>query len=316
MYDLIGDIHGHADELVELLSKLGYREHSGVYQHPSRQVIFCGDFIDRGTQIRDVLQIARSMVEAGTARAVMGNHEYNAITFHTLRPEQTDQYFRRHNEHNTRQHQATLNQLSPDEIKSAVQWFMSLPVALDLGQLRVVHACWDPLSIGKMSEALVNFGGFTTDFLLRSTDLRHPLFHAVERVLKGPELKLPEGCYVVDKEGGQRNRIRIRWFDPPDQHTLASYSLPAADDPELSQQPVRGSFRAVPYDRTHPPVFIGHYWMPELTPRPLADNVACLDYSVAIGGCLCAYRFDGESRLSEERFVTVASRRKSGTMSR
>ena len=31
MYDLIGDIHGHADELVELLEALGYRESHGVY---------------------------------------------------------------------------------------------------------------------------------------------------------------------------------------------------------------------------------------------------------------------------------------------
>ena len=32
-YDIIGDIHGHADELEVLLQKLGYALESGVYKH-------------------------------------------------------------------------------------------------------------------------------------------------------------------------------------------------------------------------------------------------------------------------------------------
>ena len=64
MYDLIGDIHGHATELEELLAKLGYTKNSkGIYQHPNRKVIFLGDFIDRGEEIREVLQIAKSMTD-------------------------------------------------------------------------------------------------------------------------------------------------------------------------------------------------------------------------------------------------------------
>ena len=50
MYDLIGDIHGHAAELCQLLQQLGYAPDAlGTYRHPAgRQVIFVGDFIDRG----------------------------------------------------------------------------------------------------------------------------------------------------------------------------------------------------------------------------------------------------------------------------
>ncbi|MFO1021594.1 MAG: hypothetical protein U0903_12990 [Planctomycetales bacterium] len=48
MYDLIGDVHGYANELVALLEALGYRRTGGVYAHPERKVIFLGDFIDRG----------------------------------------------------------------------------------------------------------------------------------------------------------------------------------------------------------------------------------------------------------------------------
>lgn len=308
MYDLIGDIHGHADELVELLEKLGCTEQQGIFRHPTRQIVFCGDFIDRGAQIRDVLKIVRSMVESGAAQAVMGNHEYNAISFHTRRSDHDNSFFRRHNDHNVRQHQATLDQLSPKELLEAVEWFRTLPVALDLGCVRVVHACWDAQCIKRLNEALNEFGRFTVDFLQRSSDSRHPLFHSVERVLKGPELRLPEGLQVTDKDGSSRSRIRIRWFDRADRHTLASFSLPACDLPELHSQTVRGDFRAIPYHPSSPPVFFGHYWMPEDVPEPLAENVACLDYSVAKGGRLCAYRFDGEASLSKDRFLTVASR--------
>jgi hypothetical protein len=62
MYDIIGDIHGHADELVQLQEKLGYRKDQGIYHHPGRQVIFLGDFIDRGPQIHRVLEIVRPMM--------------------------------------------------------------------------------------------------------------------------------------------------------------------------------------------------------------------------------------------------------------
>jgi hypothetical protein len=41
-YDLIGDIHGHSEPLVELLEKLGYVRSNGIYRQSERQVIFLG----------------------------------------------------------------------------------------------------------------------------------------------------------------------------------------------------------------------------------------------------------------------------------
>ena len=78
-YDVIGDIHGQADKLRALLLHLGYRERKGAYRHPDRTAIFVGDFIDRGPRQIDSVNAVRRMVDAGTARAVMGNHEFNAI---------------------------------------------------------------------------------------------------------------------------------------------------------------------------------------------------------------------------------------------
>ena len=33
-YDLIGDIHGCGNTLIELLEQLGYSKRNGIYQHP------------------------------------------------------------------------------------------------------------------------------------------------------------------------------------------------------------------------------------------------------------------------------------------
>jgi hypothetical protein len=64
-WDVVGDIHGHCDELVALLRALGYHERRGVWRHPERIAVFVGDFLDRGPQIRETLALVRSMLEAG-----------------------------------------------------------------------------------------------------------------------------------------------------------------------------------------------------------------------------------------------------------
>jgi hypothetical protein len=52
------------------------------------------------------------------------------------------------------------------------------------------------------------------------------------------------------------------------------------------------------------PVFIGYYWLPDSVPRePIAPNIACLDYSVAKGGRLTAYRWEGEQQLNGGKFL-------------
>jgi len=105
MYDIIGDIHGQAGELEELLTKLGYGCIGGVYRHDTRQVIFLGDFIDRGPHQRRVLNLVRAMVADGTALAVMGNHEFNAIAFYT--PDGSGGHLRPRNEKNVHQHRVS-----------------------------------------------------------------------------------------------------------------------------------------------------------------------------------------------------------------
>ncbi len=52
------------------------------------------------------------------------------------------------------------------------------------------------------------------------------------------------------------------------------------------------------------PVFFGHYWFTG-EPRLLTKTTVCLDYSVARGGRLVCYRWDGEQILDNSKLVAV-----------
>ena len=301
MYDLIGDIHGHADELMQLLETLGYEKARGSYRHPERKVIFLGDFIDRGPQIRRVLETVRPMIEAGHALAVMGNHELNALAYHTEDQDSPGDHLRRRSSKNEKQHRATLEQLAPQEIRSHLDWLRTLPMWLDLEGLRAVHACWDERAMGQIADA--HKGGATTEFLHSACRKGKPLFAPVEVILKGKEGRLPDGASFQDKDGHVRTGIRTRWYMAPDGHTYRTYALQSdeiACDLKLDEAVIAA---AAPYPATAKPVFVGHYWLSAVRPGVLAENVACLDYSVAKGGFLCAYRWNGEQTLSNENFV-------------
>jgi protein phosphatase len=72
-FDIIGDVHGCFDELIELLDKLGYQRRGS---HPEgRKAVFLGDLVDRGPNTPEVLRLVMDMVAAGTAICVPGNHD-------------------------------------------------------------------------------------------------------------------------------------------------------------------------------------------------------------------------------------------------
>jgi hypothetical protein len=56
---------------------------------------------------------------------------------------------------------------------------------------------------------------------------------------------------------------------------------------------------------TAKPVFVRHYWLSAAEPQVLAENVACLDFSVAKGGFRCTYRWHGEARLKNEHCLWI-----------
>lgn len=308
MYDIIGDIHGHADELIELLEVLDYECQGGVYRHPNRTAIFVGDFIDRGPQILETLRLVRAMHEAESALAVMGNHEFNALAYHTPDPVNHGRHLREHSDKNKHQHAATLSQVSGD-LEDHLEWIRRLPLWLEINSLRIVHACWDAAQIEVIKAARTSCGGgVSTEFLCQATKDGTPLYKAVEDVLKGKEWKLPEGKSYRDKDGHERHHFRIKWFRAPANDTYASYAFTVDDG--LPSDPLSTAWmdKITTYPADAGPVFFGHYWLRSKCPTRQATNVACVDYSVAKGGMLCAYRWDGERELSDDKFVPVPSR--------
>ena len=83
-FDIIGDIHGCYTETVQLLEKLGYGidRSNGEYvvAHPEgRKPVFLGDLVDRGPNTPEVLRLVMSMVKAGAAFCVAGNHDVKLV---------------------------------------------------------------------------------------------------------------------------------------------------------------------------------------------------------------------------------------------
>lgn len=75
-FDIIGDVHGCHAELVELLDRLGYDVGASPIAHPAgRRAVFVGDLVDRGPGVAEVLDVVMSMVNAGSALCIAGNHE-------------------------------------------------------------------------------------------------------------------------------------------------------------------------------------------------------------------------------------------------
>lgn len=304
MIDLIGDIHGHADKLEQLLQKLGYSQINGAYAHPERKVLFVGDYIDRDPKIRETLQIVKAMVDSDNAIALMGNHEYNALCFHFQETE--GGHLRKHLIKNIIQHYETLKQFQnrQKEYEAYLEWFKTLPLYYETDQFKAVHACWDNNNINYLRNTLTN-DRLTDELIYQSVQKGTKLNEAIEETLKGgKEIKMPEGLSFTDKDGTKRTEIRIKWWENPSQMTYKSISVQPIEN--LPDQPVALSvLKSLDfYGENDKKVFFGHYW---LKGKPLLyrENICCLDYSVAKGGKLVAYRLNEETYLDNANLIYV-----------
>ena len=82
-FDIIGDVHGCFDELVELVTNLGYQVDIGsqiAVTHPdNRKLVFVGDLVDRGPNSVDVLKLVMHNVATGSVICVPGNHDVKLL---------------------------------------------------------------------------------------------------------------------------------------------------------------------------------------------------------------------------------------------
>jgi hypothetical protein len=303
MIDFIGDIHGHADKLEELLLKLGYTKSNGLYSHPERKVLFVGDYIDRGPKIRQTLELVKAMVDNDKAIALMGNHEYNALCFHYH--DLNGGHLRKHLIKNIHQHYKTLEQFhnKESEYEEYLEWFKTLPLYYETDTFRAVHACWDEDNIQFLKQTLIN-NRLNNELIYQSVIKGSKLNEAIEQTLKGKEVKLPDGLSFIDKNDTLRNDIRIKWWENPSQMTFKSISVePLENLPELAIDMSQLKSNEYYHDDAKS-VFFGHYWL-KGEPSLYKENICCLDYSVAKDGKLVAYRFDGETKLDNTNLIYV-----------
>jgi len=302
-FDVIGDIHGQYDKLVELLEKMEYQQSVGVWRHAKRTAIFVGDLIDRGPGQVKTVELVRAMVAAGSARCILGNHEFNAIAWATEDPVESGKFLRPHTDKNREQHAAFLAEVKPktkhDEM---IAWFKTLPLWLDLGGLRIVHACWHEESMDVLRPWLNADHTLTNEALRRGSQRNDPVFDAIEIVCKGPEVRLPDGLTFKDKEGNARNEVRIAWWHEDRSTFREAAHIHRQYKHLLPDGPLPGPWRTFAY--VGPPVIFGHYWFTG-TPAVNDKHFCCVDYSVANGGPLVAYRWDGERELSTLKLVSV-----------
>ena len=160
--DVIGDVHGCYDELIELIEKLGYTKgiihclHDSkdyeVYAQNGRRLVFVGDLIDRGPESYKVLDFVKRHVEAGVADLVLSNHEKKFRGWLSGKNVLVKPEF-----------QKTLDALPADLDKNGLKrFFYNLKAyrtwdSPDGQKWVVAHAAFDPKFLGKMDKEIEDY---------------------------------------------------------------------------------------------------------------------------------------------------------------
>ncbi len=162
-FDIIGDVHGCYDELMELLAELRWQvipAPEGLpgdcavappADSPHRKLVFLGDLVDRGPNTPAVLRLVMKLVAAGRALCIPGNHDIKLMR--ALRGRQVQI---------THGLAESLTQLAAesDEFRQQAAAFIDDLVShyvLDDGRLVVAHAGMKEAKLGRGSGAVREF---------------------------------------------------------------------------------------------------------------------------------------------------------------
>ncbi|SMO38986.1 Calcineurin-like phosphoesterase [Saccharicrinis carchari] len=300
-YDIIGDVHGNATELEQLLPMLGYKQIYGIWRHTRRKAVFVGDFIHRGPNSRRVLEIVKDMVKYGFAHAILGNHELYAI-FH-LSKNKDGKPFKKISDSSKKMAEQLKSEFHGEEklLKKYIKWMRTLPIHLDFGAFRVVHAYWND-DYARIIAQHRTEGSFSKKALAYMADSRHPLGNAVEKSTKGIEFNLPKDLIIKDSDNNRRGSFRIGWWKPAENKTFRElaygnkFTLPDYTIPRQILFPYKW------YSEKEPMVFFGHYCM-DKNNMVVRNNICCVDACAANGGTLAAYCWQGETEMDANHLV-------------
>lgn len=240
--DFVADIHGEIDALLSLLDRMGYATDGS---HPDkRRLVFLGDLVDRGPDSPGVVRLVRGMIEAGNAQAVIGNHELNIMRRDSRA---NNAWF--YKPENSGANETTL---APADLDDFLEFFASLPLALERDDIRAVHASWDSGMIASARAARDAIELYQTarqeilDYLDKrqvtdeiERNLAKQNHNPVKLLTSGRETRAAE---AFDLDGKMRGEDRHAWW-----HDYAD----------------------------EPFVVFGHYWRKTVDPvkKPLTDRV-------------------------------------------
>ncbi|MFT5582751.1 MAG: hypothetical protein ACI9VR_000327 [Cognaticolwellia sp.] len=293
--DIVGDVHGEYQALEELLSALGWMD--GSAQAAGRRLVFVGDLVDRGPDSIKVVDRVADLVQQGLAQVTLGNHELNLLRQELKSG--NNWFFGQ--EELTREGQPFQSRLASSVERSRLlDFFKTLPLALERSDVRVAHACWDPSSVDRLrnppdgdicqvvnhwdrqTEQQILAAGLSAQAKLESApyDLRDPTYT--------PPLLRNAGKEELMRQSGNPARVLTSGTE-----MLANHPFFAAGRWRM--------LRRVPWWEYYkgPLVVMGHYWRrtPAMGPPPPsqergifkhehpfdpmgAGHAFCVDYSV------------------------------------
>jgi len=287
------------------------RDGDGFIPPVGHRALFLGDLIDPkpghmvAGGVRATLRAVKAMCDRGDALCLLGNHELNALYFHSKGP--GEKWLRVRGSKNITMHQGTLDDFPNHDDPAGewhqvwMPWMKRLPFHFDFGGFRAVHATWHEGMIDRIAGRSLE----CPEFFLAASNKYTEEGEALETLLKGVEVELPDGIRFTDHTGASRGNIRARWWELPDSN-IGYDGLVFPHNPAIPAAPVRvESFEQIPgYPIDAPPVFFGHYLKPGTSPlNPERHNVACLDHAAAKDGPLVAYRWKGESEIKPEHYT-------------
>ena len=292
-YDIIGDVHGYADKLQILLKGLGYYKNDGVWMHDSATAIFVGDFIDRGPSSKKVIKIIKKMIKAGSAEAILGNHEVNAIL-----------YFTCNKKGNAIKQPLATRKVYLDKFRKEykntkkfqkhIKWLRTLPLFLEKDDFRVVHAYWNDKNIDKLRNLHTN-GKLKRKTLKLISDQDSDIFRPFWETVKGLEIQLPKNIVLKNSKDNRVTNFKIKWWIHSKNETaqtnadsISGHSFKKNHFPKFEFYPEDAPF-----------IFFGHYCLIK-GPFIFNPNICCTDACVAGHGKLAVYRQNKNSGLSKK----------------
>ncbi|HEX7385876.1 MAG TPA: metallophosphoesterase [Castellaniella sp.] len=141
---VIGDIHGEGEALGTLLAHL---EHAPDTR--DRLLVFIGDLCDRGPDSVGVIHKVHELVAQGRALAILGNHEINLLANDA---KDGSGWFFDSRETSDTPYYAPFSRATAVQRPAIREFLCSLPLAIQMPGLRIVHAAWDPTSIAAIAD--------------------------------------------------------------------------------------------------------------------------------------------------------------------